>query len=235
MLPRDSFIHPWSGKPVEALLFDLDGTLVDSAPDIATAINDVLSSEGLAELDVPTVRTLIGEGIRRLTEKAFAIRGNALSSNDLDSKAAAFSEKYASCIADRTAPMPGVIEGLAGLRQAGFKTAVVSNKAQGLTEQLLEQIQLTQFFDYIQGAQAALAPKPAPDMVRAALSNLKCTPDVAAFVGDSSIDVATGAASSLPVFLLKGGYTGGAELPEGAFQVFQDFHGLVSWIQERDG
>lgn len=234
MTPNDSFIHPWSGRPVEAVLFDLDGTLVDSAPDIATAINAVLTSQGLAELDVLAVRSLIGEGIRRLTEKAFLIRGKALSSDELESNTAAFAEKYSLCIADKTAPLPGVVESLTKFSRAGLKMAVVSNKAQALTEQLLARIGLLQFFDHVQGAQPALASKPAPDMALATLSKLKCAPSAAIFVGDSSIDVATGVACNLPVFLIKGGYTGNTDLLEGAFHVFQDFRDLVRWIQRED-
>ena len=234
MPPSTCRLHPWSGKPVKALLFDLDGTLVDSAPDIATAINTVLTSQGLEALDVSVVRSLIGEGIRRLTEKAFAVRGVALSGDALDSNTASFAANYATCIADQTVPFLGVVESLQHFKEAGFKLAVVSNKAQHLTEHLMSQIGLVKFFDHIQGAVSSLAPKPAPDMLLATLAQLGTAPQESLFIGDSSIDLAAGNAAGLPVVLLEGGYTAGSPLPKGAAHVTYGFHALARWIDGVD-
>ncbi len=212
-------------------MFDLDGTLVDSAPDIATAINTVLTSQGYAALDVPTVRSLIGEGIRRLTEKAFACHGRTVSGKELDSLTAQFAEKYAKCLADQTRPLHGVVESLTRFKSAGFKMAVVSNKAQALTAKLLSQIGLTQFFDHIQGAQAGLASKPAPDMILNTLIALGLSQNVSLFIGDSTIDIAAGIAADIPVLLVEGGYAHAGAGHEGAFRTFSDFPALLRWVE----
>lgn len=230
-MPDGALMHPRSGRPVEAFLFDLDGTLVDSAPDIATAINTVLLAKGYAPLDVPTVRSLIGEGIRRLTEKAFACHGQTVSGKELDRLTARFAEKYATCLADETRPLHGVVESLTRFKSAGFKMAVVSNKAQVLTEQLLSQIGLTQFFDHIQGAQAGLASKPAPDMILNTLTALGSSQHNSIFIGDSGIDIAAGNAAGIPVLLVEGGYAHGGAALEGAFRTFSDFPQLLRWVE----
>jgi phosphoglycolate phosphatase len=110
----------------------------------------------------------------------------------------------------------------------------VSNKAQQLTERLMSQLGLAVFFDCIQGALPALAPKPAPDMLIAALAKLEAKPRESMFIGDSRIDVAAGNAAGLPVIFLEGSYTAGVPLPEGAFHVFQGFHAFAHWIEGMD-
>jgi phosphoglycolate phosphatase len=126
-MSENHLIHPWSGQPVRALLFDLDGTLVDSSPDIAVAINRVLELDGLLPLTKEVVRSLIGEGVRRLVEKAFHLQNSQLVGHRLDERTERFEALYASAIAVHTRPYPGVESGLLEMRQKGFKTAIVSN------------------------------------------------------------------------------------------------------------
>jgi phosphoglycolate phosphatase len=200
-------LHPWSGKRVQALLFDLDGTLVDSAPDIAVAVNAVMVKDGIAPLSVPAVRSLIGEGVRRLVEKAYALQGQSLGSHILEERTESFETLYASAIAVHTRPYPGVVKVLKDVRGMGLKTAVVSNKLQHLTDQLLATLGLDGLFDYICGARDDLPKKPAPDMLHYTLAQLGVEPSEALFIGDSIADVAAAAAGKLPCVLIAGGYT----------------------------
>ena len=202
-----AIIHPWSKRPVRALLFDLDGTLVDSAPDIAVALNSLLVADKIEPLSVPVVRSLIGEGVRRLVEKAYAIQNTSLELDALNEKTHGFETRYAAAIAVHTKPYPGVESGLRKFRQMGLKTAVVSNKVQYLTDQLLSTLGLTELLDYVCGARDGMPKKPAPDMLQHTLDHLGVESSQALFIGDSIADVAAAKASQLPCLLIGGGYT----------------------------
>jgi phosphoglycolate phosphatase len=221
------FSHPFSGKPVQAVLFDLDGTLVDSAPDIAFAINAVMAVDGIAPHSVATVRSLIGEGIHRLVEKAYALHHRSLDLTDLNTRTAEFAKVYEAHIADATRPYPGVADGLDMLKKRGVRIAVVSNKAQHLTDHLLQTIELAQNFDLILGARDNLPKKPAPDMLNFALHALAASVQEAIFVGDSIADVRAAAAAQLPCIIIDGGYTLEPAAKLGAWKTVSDFQQLV--------
>ena len=222
------FSHPVSGKQVRAVLFDLDGTLVDSAPDIAFAVNGIMAEQdGLAPHSVATVRTLIGEGIHRLVEKAYALHQRSLSLADLNGRTAAFATLYEANIANLTRPYPGVLAGLDMLRARGIKTAVVSNKAHHLTEHLLLTLNISDRVDVVLGAQDKLPKKPAPDMLYSAMRELGVSTDETIFVGDSIADVRAAAAAELPCLLIDGGYTIEPADQLGAWKTVVDFHAFV--------
>jgi phosphoglycolate phosphatase len=223
-------IHPFSGKSVRAILFDLDGTLVDSAPDIAFGVNSVMAKDGLLPHSVAVVRTLIGEGIHRLVEKAYSLHHKGLSVIDLNSRTAEFATLYEAHIVDQTRPYPGVTAGLAQLRERGLKIAVVSNKAQHLTDHLLAKLHLSSCFDLILGARDDLPKKPAPDMLHFALRKFSVSADEAIFVGDSIADVTASAAAGLPCVLIEGGYTVEATAKLGAWKTVSDFQQLVKLV-----
>jgi phosphoglycolate phosphatase len=220
--------HPFSGKPVNAVLFDLDGTLVDSAPDIAFALNSIMTREGLPAHSVDVVRSLIGEGIHRLVEKAYALQHRCLDLENLNAHTAAFAALYEANIANETRPYPGVTAGLVMLKQRGIKTAVVSNKAHHLTKQLLHKLQVTQHVNLVLGAQNTLPKKPAPDMLYFAMGELNVSADETIFVGDSISDVRAAAAAQLPCLLIEGGYTIEAASQLGAWKTVSDFQKFVS-------
>lgn len=225
------FRHPLSDKLVRAVLFDLDGTLVDSAPDIAFAVNTVMEREGLAPHAVDVVRSLIGEGIHRLVEKAYALHHRSLNLDDLNARTAAFAALYEANIANETRPYAGVLAGLEVLKQQRVKTAVVSNKAHHLTHHLLHTLQLADRVDLILGAQDTLPKKPAPDMLYFAIRKLNTSADETIFVGDSVADVRASAAARLPCLLISGGYTVEPAAQLGAWKTvsnFQDFVNLFS-------
>ncbi len=222
------FPHPVSGQLVRAVLFDLDGTLVDSAPDIAFAVNTVMARDGVAPHSVEVVRTLIGEGIHRLVEKAYALHHRSLNLEDLNARTAAFATLYEANIANETRPYPGVLDGLDMLKQQGIKTAVVSNKAHHLTKHLLRTLQIADRIDLILGAQDKLPKKPAPDMLYFALRELNVSADETIFVGDSIADVRAAAAAQLSCLLIDGGYTVESAAQLGAWKTVSDFKDFVN-------
>jgi phosphoglycolate phosphatase len=219
-------IHPWSGKVVKALLFDLDGTLVDSAPDIAAAVNSVMVTDSLPPLSIPVVRSLIGEGVRRLVEKAYILNGLQLEYHALDERTEHFETLYASAIAVHTRPYTGVKESLQNFRKHGLKTAVVSNKLQHLTDQLLDSLKLAGLLDYVCGARHDLPKKPAPDMLLLTLGVLGVSASETIFVGDSIADVKAAEAGQLPCVLIEGGYTETPIATLGAWKTVHNFAAL---------
>ena len=226
LMSEPVFIHPWSKRPVKALLFDLDGTLVDSAPDIAVAVNSLLVVDGIEPLTLPVVRSLIGEGVRRLVEKAYRLQSTSLGTQELDKKTHAFELHYSEAIAVHTKPYPGVVNGLKKFRNFGLKTAVVSNKLQFLTDQLLLTLGLTDLLDYVCGASDAMPKKPAPDMLLHTLRQLNVEISEALFIGDSIADVTAARACELPCFLIEGGYTETPIDKLGAWRTVANFEGL---------
>jgi phosphoglycolate phosphatase len=217
------------------ILFDLDGTLIDSAPDIAAALNQVLEGAGLPALTVPQVGSLIGEGVLRLVEKAFARHGVILQADDLAREAALMNRLYDAALTVHTFVLPHAHESLAALYHAGHRTAVVSNKPGPLTQQIVDHYGLTPYLHAVQGAEDHLPKKPAPDMLLAALQKAGGTVEEAVMVGDSGIDVKAARNAGLPVILVRGGYT---TTPVDALQadhVIETLGGLLPLLRRMKG
>ncbi|MCX8504098.1 MAG: HAD family hydrolase [Alphaproteobacteria bacterium] len=189
------------------LLFDLDGTLIDSAPDIAAALNQVLNGAGLDALSVPEVGMLIGEGVVRLVEKAFAVRGVVLPPERLATEAALMNRLYDDALTVETFVLPHARDALESFYGEGIRTAVVSNKPGHLTRQIIDHYRLTPFLHAVQGAEDHLPKKPAPDMLLNAMKNAKGSALDTVMVGDSGIDVKAARNAGIPVILVRGGYT----------------------------
>ncbi|MBF0169134.1 MAG: phosphoglycolate phosphatase [Alphaproteobacteria bacterium] len=187
------------------ILFDLDGTLVDSLPDLAHALNLQLAEAGLRALGESEVRLMIGDGAKKLVERAFAAAGRSLPSDPAPA-IARFIELYENGPAQRTTVYPGVLETLADLRQAGLHLAVVTNKPQNASLKVLAGLGLSQFFDAVVGAGASPALKPDPAPLKAALDLMQASPDQAIMVGDNANDVAAARALGIPVIVVTYGY-----------------------------
>ncbi|MFM8607421.1 MAG: HAD-IA family hydrolase [Hyphomicrobiales bacterium] len=190
-----------------SLLFDLDGTLIESAPDIANALNVVLKDAGRATVTVEETRLLIGEGVARLVEKAFVMRGGIPEPTALAAHVAKMNKLYDAALTVETFLIPHAKEAVASLHQAGHRTAVVSNKPGFLTEQIISHFGLTPHLHAVQGAEDHLPKKPAPDMLFAALEKAGGARESAFMIGDSAIDVAAARNAKIPVILVRGGYT----------------------------
>jgi phosphoglycolate phosphatase len=209
-------IFPDPGLPdpdlPEAVLFDLDGTLIDSVPDIAAATNELLALHGLAALGVDEVRGMIGHGVSTLVRRAFAARSIPLEGPALEARTSQMMPIYGRHLVNLTMVLPGARECLAELARAGVRLAVVSNKPMPFTRAICDHYGFSRHLGAIQGAEAHIARKPAPDMLHAALAALGAARDRAVMVGDGAADVTAARAAGLPVVIVRGGY--GAEPAE---------------------
>ncbi len=194
-----------TGLPA-AIVFDLDGTLIDSLPDIAAAANRMLEAEGRAPLSPDEVRPMIGDGAGQLVERVFAARGG-LPGPALEPYLHRFLAEYEPRSAELTRPFPGVAETLAGLKAAGCRLGLATNKPSGATAEVLAAFGLDGLFDAVIGGDDAPALKPDPRHVTAVLDLLGLTAAEAAFVGDSPNDIAAAHAAGLPCVLVSFGYT----------------------------
>jgi len=192
---------------VRAILFDLDGTLVDSAPDIAAAVNELLATRGLPPLSLSDIKSMIGDGVRKLIERAFAASGTPLSATELDQAHETMKPIYLRHVTDLATLMPGVRETLAHFHMAGIAMGVVTNKPQLAARQVLLHFGLTEFFGVIVGGDAVSHQKPAPDGLLMALDRLHAKPGDALMVGDSVADAGAARAAGMSVALVRGGYT----------------------------
>jgi phosphoglycolate phosphatase len=192
---------------LRAILFDLDGTLIDSAPDIAAAVNELLAARDLPPLGVDRVRGMIGGGVMKLVERAFAASGSPLSGGALEEANRDMAPIYRRHLTGLTRLMPGVREVLTHFHLNGTAMGVVTNKPQLATREILLHFHLTEYLGAIVGGDAVTNLKPAPDALLLALDQLGVESDEALMVGDSVSDVGAARAAGTPVALLRGGYT----------------------------
>ncbi|MGE0626007.1 MAG: phosphoglycolate phosphatase [Pseudomonadales bacterium] len=219
-------------KPYSGYLFDLDGTLVDTAPDINAALNHALGRHGLPGFTEALTRHWVGHGARALIEQALAARKRDHSTVDAlpttESILEVFLDHYRAHIADLGRPYPGVVTALQTLKARGARLAVVTNKLTQLSEPLLAALQLDLYFDAVVCGDTATAPKPAADPALHACAALALTPAQALFVGDSEADVLCARAAGCPVVVVRDGYNHGIPAAElGADAVIESFTDLV--------
>lgn len=174
------------------LLWDLDGTLVDTGRDLAQAVNRMLSEYGYAALPEETVVAHVGKGARNLVARCLEERGHALSTEaDLLSALERFNRNYSDCLLDTTLPYPGIADLLADLARAGRPMAVVTNKPQSFSDRILESLDLARHFRFVLGEGTLPTRKPDPQPLLYALE--RCAPGAvpprAVLIGDSWVDV----------------------------------------------
>ena len=187
--------------PIRLIIFDLDGTLVDSIQDITNALNFGFEPYGIPSLSTAEVAGLVGEGSVRLVEKI--IERNNLSA-DKRMVIERFADYYRSHIVDYTKPYPGVAEMLEEMKH--YKKAVVSNKLEAFSKETLAYLGLSGYFDIIVGGDGTSERKPSPMPIHHVLSILGVKPEESVIVGDSEIDVHTGKAASVKTVAVTYGY-----------------------------
>ena len=188
------------------IAFDLDGTLVDTAPDLIGALNAVLSGEGLPPLPLAAARHLVGAGARALIERGFAEAGEALDAARVPALVEAFIAIYLGRIAKESVPFAGLTAALDSLSGAGARLAVCTNKRTDLSLALLDALDLTSRFAAVVGSDMA-AHKPDPRILLMAIARAGGDPGRALSVGDSRADLATARNAGVPVVGVSFGYS----------------------------
>ena len=197
-------------QPLAAIVFDLDGTLIDSAPDLQAALNRVFANTGRRSLSVEEVTGMIGDGVEKLVARALDATGGASGGDELKELSAwvsQFLDSYGGHGADLTRVYPGVPETLKRLRDEGWLLGVCTNKPQAASIEVLEKLGLYGFFGAVLGGDALDGVrKPDPRHLLATLEALKAAPEAAVMVGDLGNDVRAARAAGLPVILCRHGY-----------------------------
>ncbi|RDE06998.1 phosphoglycolate phosphatase [Sphingomonas aracearum] len=215
--------------PFSIVGFDLDGTLVDTVPDLAGAVNHVLAQAGRAPLDEDTVRGLVGGGTRHMLELALAKTGGAdeLLLERLLPELLSFYEAH---IADASRPFPGAGEALRALRAEGVRLAVVTNKIGRLSRRLLEAVDLLDLVDTVIGGDEVERQKPDSAPLTAMVERLGG--GRAAFVGDSIYDMAAARAAALPAVAVSFGYRDRPAEALGADALIDSFAELLPALEK---
>jgi len=193
--------------PSSTIVFDLDGTLVDTAPDLVGTLNAVLAREGCGALAYEDARTLIGGGARHMLERALSRQGVAVAPSELDRMFADFISHYAAHIADNSRPFPGLTQTLDRLAAQGARLAVCTNKFEGLSVLLLERLGLARRFAAICGQDTFAIAKPDPELLWRTIARAGGSAAAAVMVGDSFADVALARAAQVPVIAVDFGYS----------------------------
>src|ERR1700757_1058384 len=189
------------------IVFDLDGTLVDTAPDLINALNYVLDREGLPAVPLAAARNMIGAGARKLIERGLEVEGRAVSVADLDRLTADFIDYYAAHIADASRPFEGLEAALDSLSARGHRLAVCTNKLEWLSKRLLDQLQLAPRFAAICGADTFGVSKPDPAILQQTVKRAGGHMASTIMVGDAETDIGVARRAGVPVIGVSFGYT----------------------------
>ncbi len=192
--------------PRIALAFDLDGTLIDSAPDLRTALNRLLTELDRPPVTLAQVKSFIGDGVRLLVGRALAATGDEAPEDETARHVARFLDIYEAIPATPAQLYPGVVETLARLKTDGFRLGLCTNKPQQATEILLPQLGLGGLFDCVVGGDALPVRKPDAGHLRAVLDRLGGTQASSVMIGDNENDAAVAAGCGVPFIAMAYGY-----------------------------
>jgi phosphoglycolate phosphatase len=206
------------------LIFDLDGTLVDTAPDLLGATNAVLDAEGRAAIDPASLRHMVGFGARSLITQAMAATGAPVEDAEMERLVGIFIAHYRDHIADFSQPFPGVEDTLKALKAGGARLGVLTNKPFELTGPLLAKLDLSDYFTAVYGAGSRAYTKPDPRIFHDVVADLFAEGGGSAvMIGDSVTDLYTARAAGVPCILMSYGYTPVPAAQLGGDLVLDDF------------
>src|SRR3954451_18849620 len=194
-------------NPHPTVVFDLDGTLVDTAPDLINALNFVLNREGLPAVPLESARNMIGAGARKLLERGLEVDGRHVGPGDLDRLTNDFIDHYAAHIADESRPFEGLEEALDTLSARGCRFAVCTNKLEWLSKLLLDKLELSSRFAAICGADTFGVSKPDPAILQQTVARAGGHLASAIMVGDAGPDIGVARRAGVPVIGVEFGYT----------------------------
>ena len=216
------------------LIFDLDGTLVDTAPDLLEATNEVLRARDRAVIDPATLHHMVGFGVRSLIAQAFSVTGEEARAEEMPELEAIFLEHYRAHLSDFSRPFPGVEETLAALKDSGARLGVLTNKPHEMALPLLKTLKLTDYFSAIYGAGSRPYVKPDPRIFHDVVADLmpESKGGRAVMIGDSVTDLQTARAVGAPCILMTYGYTPVPVQSLGADAVLDHFPHLPDTIRQ---
>ncbi|HJQ58111.1 MAG TPA: HAD-IIIA family hydrolase [Vineibacter sp.] len=223
--------NDFAGFPFRTVVFDLDGTLIDSAADVGAAVNRVLADHGLAPIDDTLQRSLMGEGGRVRTRKAFALRGQQLDDATLKARVRDFVRYYSENPIERTTLYPGVVQTVKQLASAGVRLGVCTNKYEASARDILGRLDLMPPIEDAAGADSFEVRKPHPGHILKLLARMGADPASALMVGDSVHDVQAAQAAGLRVIAVSWGYTETPAHTLGADAVIDRFEDLIPAAQ----
>jgi phosphoglycolate phosphatase len=189
------------------IVFDLDGTLIDTAPDLVDTLNVVFAREGLPQVAYETARNLIGGGARAMIARGIEAEGVAVTPARLEQLFADFIAHYSEHIADRSRPFPGLTDALDALAADGCRLAVCTNKLEWLSVRLLERLNLAGRFAAICGQDTFGIQKPDPEVLRRTVQAAGGSLTQTIMIGDSATDIWTARAAGIPVIAVDFGYS----------------------------
>lgn len=216
--------------PAPALIFDLDGTLADTAPDLLGATNAVLTARGRPRLDLEHLRHMVGFGAGALIRQAMEASGGAVTEAQMPPLIEIFLDHYRGHIADGTRLFPRVTETLTALKADGARLGILTNKPQELTDLLLPRLDLDGVFASVYGAGRKPYTKPDPRIFHDVVAD--CGGGPAVMIGDSITDLNTARAADVPCILFTHGYTHIAVCDLGADTVLDDFAQLPDALRD---
>jgi phosphoglycolate phosphatase len=189
------------------IVFDLDGTLVDTAPDLIASLNAILTREGMAPLPLASARNMIGGGARKMLERGLEAEGRTVTAAEMDQLTADFIAHYADHIADHSRPFEGLEIALDQLNAAGCMLAVCTNKLEWLSKRLLDKLALSTRFAAVCGADTFGVAKPDPVILRQTVVRAGGQISSTIMVGDAGTDVGVARRAGVPVIGVTFGYT----------------------------
>ena len=215
------------GAPHEALVFDLDGTLVDTLPDMLAALNAALASCGQPPMAAAQVQARLHHGLEGMVDAALERDGNKSDACMRGSIQARFETGYAQNLAEHSLPYPGVAPALEILAKRGMRMAVCTNKPRAMAETLLAQLDLLKYFSIVVGADTCKERKPSATPLLYAIEQIGGTPERSLMIGDSAIDIACATAAGVRCWIYTRGYGGIDAVAPGIGAVFDDFAFLL--------
>ncbi|HAE74960.1 MAG TPA: hypothetical protein DCG52_01055 [Alphaproteobacteria bacterium] len=215
-----------------AIIFDLDGTLIHSAPDLMEALNHVLVSQGRQGASYNNVKKMIGEGAAKLLEKGLESSGmKEISEKDLQDMTKKFLDFYEENISVHTTLFPFVKETLEQFKQSGIKLGVCTNKMQHFTDKILRDLEIESYFTFVQGATEQGIKKPDPKFLEMLLDEMQVAQESAVMVGDSLNDIVIAKGNNVRCVAVSFGYTKVAPKDLGADAVIDSFKDLPEAIK----
>lgn len=215
---------------LQGLVFDLDGTLVDSAPDLRHALNQTLAEHGRRNLTLDETKSFVGDGMLTTLKRAFAATGAVVGDDESYRLFQSFVMHYRDQPADTAQIYPHVVETLGYYKNAGVKIGLCTNKQEAATHKLLDELNLSQFFDSVAGGDTFMVHKPHPDHVRGVVKGMGVKAEGCVMIGDSTNDVRAAQGAGIPCLVVTHGY--GFDVAElGADGLIGNFQELASALK----